>query len=331
MTSKAYRRLYPLVVAIIALVVSTSIADSKLKRRGRYVRTDVEKTVDKDSFSVELSCSTTGSLPVLTFKGQTIRTIHEVKMYETLIETPHSAAETGPVFREKNEIKVVPGEFMPGERSERIEIIDGKPLPNEDFSINGIFIFKTDADGNCLDKKQRILVFMDDLSVNSCTLTFKHDKLGEKEFVLTRELLKRSNQPRTVKPTPDTIPTVDILEAFGLDFTQLRSIGREGLELKIDLPEGAQPNTIITATVTATNKGNRTIGTLMVRTFSREGWLDGKMFYFGNLEPGKTMTFSRQFLVPDKAAAEASHVAFAVWNLLGRQQDQLQAFRLKRR
>ena len=87
-------------------------------------------------------------------------------------------------------------------------------------------------------------------------------------------------------------------------------------------------------TIDIANHGTQPIGTVLIRAFSREPWLNGKMFYFGNIAPGKKASFTREAAVPDDKRTEVSHVAFAEWNLLGNQPEKpekTQTFKITRK
>jgi hypothetical protein len=85
----------------------------------------------------------------------------------------------------------------------------------------------------------------------------------------------------------------------------------------VSAPAAAAPGDVVKVTVTASNDGSRQISSLMGRTFSREPWANGRMFYFGGLKPGEKRSFTRLFTVPADIAAEACFVTVGFWDLLG--------------
>ena len=322
---KTYSRIF--LACLLVFVGLHASAQTKFKRRGRFIKEEIEKQEEAPAYSVSLE-HTKGSHPVLLFKKQTLVTIHTVRMYETILEIAKIDNAPGPVYREQVEPQIVPGELMPGERNTTKKTIDGAPFANETFLIEG-HEYTTDKDGRIKDLHQKMLVPFDNLSCNSTIITIAHAQLGEKKITITRNLLKK---PTTVQKAADenALPAYDILSCLDLDFTQLRQNGQDGLVISYKVPETVKAGEMVTITVNVANKGTLPIGTLLVRTFSREPWLDGKFFYFGNLFPGKTATFTREFIVPDNSRTELSHVAFAVWSLLGSQPEKMQTFKIIR-
>ena len=320
--------LHILLACLLTVAATQASAQTKFKRRGRFVEEQIEKKEEAPSYAVALE-QTTGSLPVLAFRKQTIQTLHMVKMYETIVEVATLDNAKGPVYREKVEPEVVQGELMPGERYTNTKTIDGEPFANETFQIGGID-YTTDKDGRVTDVHQKLLAPFDPIAHNTTEIVVTHAKLGEKKIAITRDLLKK---PTAVRKAVDenAPPAYDLLESLGLDFTQLRQNGKDGLIISYKVPESVKAGEIAKVKIDVANHGTLPIGTVLIRTFSREPWLDGKFFYFGNIAPGKTATFTREFTVPEKTTTEVSHVAFSVWNLLGSQPEKNQTFKIVRK
>ena len=319
--------LHILLACLLTVAAANLTAQTTFKRRGRFVKEEIEKTEEQPSYSVTLE-QTTGSIPVILVKKQTILTLHTVRMYETVLEVASLDNANGPVYREQVEPQVVPGELMAGERNIRTEYSDGPVFANETFKIENIE-YTTDEDGHIKDLHQKLLAPFDDLSRNSFEITIKHAKLGDRKIIITRDLLKK---PTSVQKAvaDDALPTYDILSSMGLDFTQLRQNGKDGLVISYNVPENVKAGEVVKITIEVANNGTLPIGTLIVRSFSREPWLSGKFFYFGNLAPGKKAAFTRELTVPEKTWTEISHVAFAEWDLLGNQPEKTQTFRINR-
>lgn len=322
---KTYSRIF--LTCLLIFVGLHASAQTKFKRRGRFVKEEIEKKEEAPAYAVSLE-QTNGSIPVLLFKKQTDVTIHTVRMYETILEIAKMDTAPGPVYREQVEPQVVPGELMPGEHNTTKKIIDGPPFANETFQIEG-HEYTTDKDGQIKDLHQKLLVPLDNLSCNSYNITIYHPQLGEKTITITRNLLKK---PTTVHKAIDekAPPAYDILDGLGLDFTQLRQNSQDGLAVSYNIPKSVKAGETVNITVEIANSGTLPIGTVLVRTFSREPWLDGKFFYFGNIHPGRTATFTREFTVPENSKTEISHVAFATWNILGSMPDKTQTFKITR-
>ena len=323
------RTLLILLAAILAFACLPASAQTKFKRRGRFIKEQIEKIEETPTYSATLVEQTAGSFPMLLFRKQTLKTIHTVKLYETIVEVATLDNTKGPVYREQVEPQVVPGELMPGERGTKTETIDGPVFANETFTIEGSE-YTTDKNGCLKDLHQKMLGPFDDISRNSYDINIKHAKLGDKKIIITRDLLKK---PTTVQKAvaEDAPPVYDILASLGLDFTQLRQNGKDGLAISYKVPESVKAGQQVAITIDIANHGMLPIGTVLIRTFSREPWLNGKLFYFGNIAPGKTATFMREFTVPDKNRTEISHVAFSVWNLLGSQPEKNQTFKIVRK
>ena len=218
---------------------------------------------------------------------------------------------------------------MAGERFTKSEVIDQGPFANETFRIDGIDC-TTDKDGRVVDAHQRLLAPFDQLAHNSSEITVIHAAMGEKKIVITRDLLKK---PTAIQKAvaEDAPPAYDVLESLGLDFTQLRQNGKEGLVISYKVPESVKAGETVKITIDIANHGTQPIGTVLIRAFSREPWLNGKMFYFGNIAPGTKASFTREAVVPDDKRTEVSHVAFAEWNLLGNQPEKTQTFKIPRK
>ena len=320
--------LHILLAGLLAFAATQASAQTKFKRRGRFVEEQLEKKEETPSYAVGLE-QTTGSLPVIAFRKQTIQTLHMVKMYETIVEIATLDDTKGPVYRERVEPQVVPGELMAGERFTKSEVIDQGPFANETFRIDGIDC-TTDKDGRVVDAHQRLLAPFDQLAHNSSEITVIHAAMGEKKIVITRDLLKK---PTAIQKAvaEDAPPAYDVLESLGLDFTQLRQNGKDGLVISYKVPESVKAGETVKITIDIANHGTLPIGTVLIRAFSREPWLNGKMFYFGNIAPGKKASFTREAVVPDDKRTEVSHVAFAEWNLLGNQPEKTQTFKITRK
>ena len=88
--------LHILLAGLLAFAATQASAQTKFKRRGRFVEEQLEKMEETPSYAVGLE-QTTGSLPVLAFRKQTIQTLHMVKMYETIVEIATLDETKGPV------------------------------------------------------------------------------------------------------------------------------------------------------------------------------------------------------------------------------------------
>lgn len=315
------RTIYLLFAAILAFGVSVR-GDIKEKRRGKYLRTEIRKTDKKDSYSVELLESPNG-MPVLFFKKFTILTHHEVRIYEMLLEIVHENAGKGITERGAVDYVLVPDEFYEGEESLRDVIGDETPFAENDFEAkfgNTVWNIQTDKDGKYIDSSQRILEVFDNLRVKNEELVVKHSELGNRSLVISRNLLKRENANL---PDRDEKDPSDILQAFGLDYTQLRISSADGLRASVKAPAKARPGEAIALTVEVQNVAGdgqnvegKSICNLMGRSFASDSSLNGKMFYFGSIKPGKTASFTRIVKMPE-SKGRTCYVSIGFWTILG--------------
>ena len=313
-----------LIAAILTLGISVH-GEIKELRRGKYLRTEIRKTEKRHEFSVELEKTKEDRLgmPVLNFKKVLILTHHEVRIYEKLIEIVRENAGQGITERGTVEYRLVPDEVFEGEMSQREEIGEIQPLAEEEIEANIVnndgnnhlniqWTMTTDKDGKYIDSSQRILEAFDNLRIKSNELKLKHKALGSKSIVLSRNLLKRetANLPDVEKQSSD------ILEAFGQDYTQLRISSADGLKTTAKAPAKARPGEAVAITVEVKNTADKPVCNLMGRSFSADQSLNGKMFYFGCMQPGATSSFTRIVKLPE-STGRTCFVAIGFWTILG--------------
>lgn len=302
-----------LVLCLAACLILSlpTYAQRKERRRGKYIRTEIRHTDHTPSFDFKITAST-GSFSKISFKKTDVMTHHEVRLYEVLLEIVKENQGEGITPRGTVEYILVPGETYEGEKSTRQEIADNGPLANETIQLNGKNI-TTDANGLFIDTSQRILELFDNLSLRSIKLTAKHASLGTKSIEVTRNLIKR--QPVNLPGKPRDY-SVDLLTAFGQDYTQLRTSDINGLKVKAVFPNNAKPGDTIPVTIEADNKGPKPVCNLIARSFSSIPEVNGKTFYFGSIQPGKQASFSRLFRIPDNAQGPL-YATIAFWSILG--------------
>ncbi len=307
------------VFAAFLAICTTVYGQAKEKRRGKYLRTEIRKTDRRNDFSVELEKSQFG-MPVLQFKKFAILTHHEVRIYEMLVEIVHENAGQGITERGAVEYVLVPDEVYEGEESTREEIDGTAPFADVELEASigkSNWSITTDKEGKYIDSSQRILDAFDNLRIKSEELVVKHKDLGEKRLALTRNLLKReaANMPDVEKQA-----TSDILEAFGQDYTQLRFPGEEGLGTSAVAPAKAKAGETVAITVEVKNDGAKPVCNLMGRCFSADPGLNGKMFYFGSIQPGAKASFTRLVKMPD-TPNRVCYAAIGFWTILGTAQN----------
>ncbi len=296
-------------------------AADRPRRRGRLLRTEVRKTERQDGFECRM-LPTSGSFPFLQITRKTLLTHHEVQIFEVVREVARQNKGDGITIRGTVDYEVIPGEVLEGEWTTREELVDNGPFAETDFEIFGQR-WRTDRDGQIVDTAQVLVRAFDDLRTMTVELTITHATLGVKKMTVSRNLLRRAESVGA-----DRGASYDLLEVLGLDFLQHRLPGRDGLTMEVSAPAAASAGDVVKITVTASNGGNQQVSTLLGRSFSRETWANGRMFYFGGLKPGEKRSFTRLLTVPEDIKAGACFVTVGFWDLLGTLPDQARKIRI---
>ncbi|NMA20605.1 MAG: hypothetical protein GX927_08495 [Lentisphaerae bacterium] len=285
---------FKIILVLLAFMLLHPLAAQE-KCRGNFLRTEIRKTETREQYDCALKTVTT-SFPCLHFKRQMHFTYHETRIYEALERIVTEGDSNAPKTTGSSQYRLLPGEFWEGESSVRTEIKEAGPFVNETFLINGKAM-QTDAEGNIFADTQSgldILEFFDNLNTRQLDLEIEHVMLGTRKLTLFRTMPRRA---KTDEKNLDEDTTNDILVAFNLDFYQ-RMTEPERQKLKVEYflntPE-IEPGKPFTMIIKVSNQGARDTSCLIGRTFSREPWLNGKLFYFGAIAPGATQIFSRTF------------------------------------
>ena len=301
-----------LFLLILVMALSTRLnAQTKEPRRGKYLRTEIRKTDKKEDFSFSLVDSS-ASLPCFAFRYKTILTHHEVRVYEMLMEVVReNAGKADPTERTIVDYILVPDKVFEGEKSTREEIVDAGPMVNRKISFDNKTV-NTDAKGYYFDSGQELVSKFDDLRVKEIRVLAGCDDLGVKSLTITRNMIRRE-----VAKLPGVAveETPDLLEAFGLDFRQPKQSAPDGVTVKVTAPAQAKAGDIVSITVEVSNAGPKPVGNLIARSFSSEANLSDKMFYFGNIQPGKKVSFMRLVTLPERKGT--IFYALGFWNVLG--------------
>lgn len=296
-----------LVLFILIIVCTVQIAFAEgVKRRGKYVRTDVVDTEKTEVFAVRLKkCE--GAFLQFEFRKRLKLKLHEVRMYETIEEIVHlNNGGDGITPTASSEYRIILGEFMEGEHSERIEYKDDGPLKLEAFKLNDQ-TYSTDINGIWIDDDQTVLSMFDDLRSKPVELVFSHQKYGTANIILSRNIIAREAE---VMPGVEAPEQGDVLEKLGMNFTQLRQSVSDGLSVNVIAPSLARPGEIVPVTVEVKNSGLRSCSNLIGRSFSSVSGMEGKLFYYGVVLPGQTRTFSRLMTVQPGAGICFCRVGF---------------------
>lgn len=260
--------------------------------RGQEVRRDVLRTEKWDGLSFQLAPSKDGSTRFLVNRQELVN-YYEVPVYQKVLELK-APDETD---REKVQHRVVEGESIRGAPTVRNDKTDLGPWANEAFLLNGVPA-KSNAAGVVADANEQILSLFDDLSRPKATVTLAHARVGPVLLEVSREDLLKS---LAVRMSDQSAP---------------RS-AREGLRLKVESPARVTPGKSFVMTLQVQNTSATPAVKVTCRTVSRHAWLDGKTFYFGDLEGGATRSFSRTFSVPADYRKGQVFGAMGVWDLLG--------------
>ena len=299
------------VFLLILLLAPHANAQSQEIRRGKYLRTEIRKTDKREDFVFTL-VESSASLPCFAFRLKSILTHHEVRIYELLKEvTRDNKGDIEANERSFVDFILIPDQFFEGETSTREEIVDSGPMANRNITFNGKKV-TTDAKGYYFDSNQEIVAQFDDLRTKDLRIAAGCDDLGEKYLTVTRNMIRRE-----VPKMPGVVveETPDVLEAFGLDFHQPKQSSPDGVTVKVSAPQTAKAGEIISVTVEVSNAGPKTVGNLIARSFSSEATLSDKMFYFGNIQPGKKATFMRLITLPERKGTH--YYALGFWSVLG--------------
>lgn len=302
-----------LLVASLLLSVCVSAAPPPEKRRGRLIRTDVQRTETTSSFRWRLSPSP-DSRPRLFFEEVTLLTLHKVNIHQVVVEIP-AATEANPAGVE---YRPVPGETMEGETFTVQNSQIAGPLAEEIFLINDVPM-TTDEAGVAIDENQTLLRLFDDLTTTEVTVRAHHARLGSVLLPLTRNIMKRYAAGE--KP-PANLAQTDVLASLGLDFIPKRTGGRQGVTMSAKVPENIRAGEPFEIALTVVNQGDMATSSLLGRTFSRFPWLHGRLFYVGGVEPGQSRTFTRRFVVSADAKGGTVFGGLGFWDIMGTMNNQ---------
>ena len=298
------------ILYIISLFALSFAFSAETRKRGNPLRDEVVSSAKYPTFSMELVAGT-GSIPVLQFVVQERIAEQCVRIYEAVLEVVKDNPQ-GPLAPNGNlEIKQLPGETIRGETFERERVENAGPLANTTLLLNGKKV-TTDANGLVVDSSQWLLEQFDNLRIREVALIAEHGKYGRKTLVVTRSIIRKSDAQ---VPGMAGTPTIDLLQAMKLDFTQLRNSSVAGLEASISAIPKGMPGEIVPITVQVQNNGKLPVSNLIARSFSSEPALNGKMFYFGMVKPGAKATFTRMITLPQKDQERFATIAF--WSALG--------------
>lgn len=296
---------------LFTLLLSTFVLTAQEKCRGNFLRTELRKVDRHELYLCTLSANRE-SFPSIYLRRQFKMTYHEVQIYETLERTLLEADDAVPKTVSSYQYRLVPGELWEGEVTMRQETIEAGPFANESFLVNGKLL-RSDQQGIIkadYNSGLQILEHFDDFNQREMPLLIEHASLGSQSLNIFRSMPKR---PQSDVRNLDEDGSNEFLSSMKLDFMQ-RSSEPERHKLQVECFFSApaiEPGKDYEITVTVSNMGDKESSCLLARSFSRQDWLDGRLFYFGAIAPGASLSFSRQFSAAKNLKVEHCFVALA--------------------
>ena len=209
----------------------------------------------------------------------------EFKEFDRLIFEEKPIFEKLKVVREKDDFndsgqqELIPGETIMGQPEIREEIIELGPLVQENFRYFDV-IYRTDNNGILVDREQVILGQFENLRDQSVRIQFKSDTVKIPELELTRK---------------------ELYSQFGIRYDIVKKSHPENLKFEARWNKSSYaPGEVAELDIIVENSGNpeENIFRLLARSISRWPWLDGKMYYLGDLKAGEKKQLLRIFRIP---------------------------------
>ena len=276
------------------------------KVKGPFLRTELRSRDTAYRIEAELSVDTPYRQPTLKVKRFKDETITEVRIYETLLRTFIPGEDNN---RGTYEYESLPSETWEGETNSRVVTSYDGAFANEKVKLNG-FELVTDSDGLVSDPENKVdlLGKFDELGNRNASLDLEIDGYDPVHVNVTRTMpMRRQSDEKRIEEDEKN----EILLLYGLDFNLTRrKPEQDALECKAFLPMDfafAEAGKFFPLTIQVKNDGTAQTSCLIARTFSRVRGLYGKLFYFGGVKPGQTVSFTRLVRVEEEElAAKAS-------------------------
>ena len=297
-----------LALTTVNLGTGAQAAEAAVRRRGRFLRSEKLRTEHDEGFTCAVAPAG-DSRPRLRFRKHDILSHHEVNIHEVVMEIKAPDE----MDRSKIRYEVVPEETMRGDQTVNTERRELGPAAHELFVVDG-HQMRTDADGIAVDREGFLWRLFDDLAVMRHDLTINHAQLGRVVFRVRRELVRK--EARGSAPG-GALAADDILQGLGLDFTQKRRPGRDGIQVALTYPDRVVPGQRFSITLQVGNEGEKDLSSVIGRIIGRHAWIGGRNFYIGSLSPGTTRSFAREFTVPENARLGDVFAVLGMWDILG--------------
>lgn len=280
--------------------------------KGTYLRTEVRNSSSEYTLRAEIQVTGDNRQPAFVLKKVEHKTLTEVRIYEALLRifTPGKDENHGTYDYER-----LDGETWEGESNQRIVTQDAGPLADTDVMINSVLL-KTDSNGvvNDTENVLDLLGKFDDLSTRQFDFILDVPGFEPIEISLRRTMPQRrlSDEMRIEEDEK-----YELLLVYGLDFAlSKKKPEQEALQCTATLPKDfafATAGKFFPLTVTVKNSGETQTSCLIARSFSRIPGLNGKLFYFGAIQPGETKSFTRLLSVDEseKTNSAALEIRFS--------------------
>ena len=263
------------VLSIFVLLFATGLSADELSReeyRGKKIR-EVEVSRQNNPYILATFLGAEEGLLMFELHQYDRLEIFSKAIYEKIIVISQKDDPNDPGIRE-----LVPNEFIQGTPHLRVEKADLGPIADTTFALNGQRL-TTDAHGILFDNEEWVLSKFEDLKTKSIPILFTNPERGSAEFELTRS---------------------EFNSKLGISYTYTAPSHARGLRSKAEWDKEsyvAGDTAVLKVTIGNVDRSG-SIYRLLARSMSRWTWLDGKMFYFGDVESGERMTFKRTFHIP---------------------------------
>ena len=241
--------------------------------RGSLIKRELIEVNSNPFITVSFLGTLDGQLAFI-FKEFDRLVFHEKPIYEKL-----------KVVREKGDFndtglrRLVPGEYIVGDLEQREEIKEVGPISLKQFQYFDV-TSRTNTDGILLDDQQMILAQFENLRERSVAIKFESEEQEILELELTRNELN---------------------EKLGIHYGTAQRSHPDNLKFEANWKNGYYaPGDVANLYLTAKNGGIQgDVYRILARSISRWHWLDGKMFYVGDLKPGEEKQLMRIFRIPE--------------------------------
>ncbi|MFM1548279.1 MAG: hypothetical protein ACKJSG_02690 [Lentisphaeria bacterium] len=262
-----------ILVSGLGMVPAISAAEVSQAYRGDLLHKEHVATESNPFITAEFLGLREGNLAFL-FRRMDLQVIRERPIYQKVMVTRNDDDMQSSGIR-----IVVPGETLEGPIESRQQRAELGLLPDASVQFEGISA-RTNRNGVFIDNDQTVLAIFDDLKVNRHAFTITNLRHGNCEVELTR---------------------LEMYKKLDIDYDETRSSHADQLVGEVEWNRSsyrAGDVAVLSLKVTNGSKDGE-IYRLLGRTVSRWPWLDGKMFYIGDLGPGESRVASRRLVVPE--------------------------------